>query len=154
MASRWRDEDSECSDTSLASTQDSEPADDYTVECVVARRPDGDGDYEYLVRWEGYPEHSFASEQAVKELWRERLQAERRGKTPPFDLDGWERDQYDREAAAERRRAKRRKERARRKAAKSKRARLTPKKRKLDTSSETHHSPVRRIRGQIRQSQI
>ncbi|KAK8169617.1 hypothetical protein IWX90DRAFT_430427 [Phyllosticta citrichinensis] len=146
MASKWRDDDSECSDTSLASTQESEPADDYIVECVVARRPDGDGDYEYLVRWEGYPEHrntwepvsSFASDQAVKELWRERLQAERRGKTPPFDLDGWERDQYDREAAAERRRAKRRKERARREAAKSKRARLTPKKRKPDTSSEAH----------------
>ncbi|KAK7557117.1 hypothetical protein BKA81DRAFT_380648 [Phyllosticta paracitricarpa] len=147
MPSTWRDDTSECSDISLASTVESEPAEDYIVDCVVARRPDGDGDYEYLVRWEGYPEHrntwepvsSFLSEQAVKELWKERLQNERLGKTPPFDLDAWERDQYERQLAAERRKEERRKKRAD-KAAKAKRAINVPEKRKLDASpSGTHH---------------
>ncbi|KAK8220658.1 hypothetical protein IWZ01DRAFT_14692 [Phyllosticta capitalensis] len=154
MSPTWADDASDCSDISLTSTIESEPADDYDVDCIIARSPDDDGDFSYLVRWEGYPDHrntwepveSFASKEAVDQLWQERLEAEMAGRTPPFDVDAWQKDQNQRQIAKERRKEKRRQKRAKKRAGRLSIARNVPEKRIPSALSTVPDHPINKRR--------
>ena len=81
---------------SLTSTINSEPQDQYFIDRILAER-EQDGETQYLVAWEGYPEDrhtweplaSFTSTQPIHD-WREDRMRVTRGLNQPFDVTAWE----------------------------------------------------------------
>ena len=97
IGSREMSDDDDADTVSVTSTVLSEQKDNYPLEGILAEREGGDGEPEYLVKWEGYPEERntwekremFQADQTFLE-WEAQKMRITRGLIQPFNLDAFD----------------------------------------------------------------
>ncbi|KAF2146018.1 uncharacterized protein K452DRAFT_355495 [Aplosporella prunicola CBS 121167] len=103
------------SDISLTSTVQSEPQDEYDVDCIVAETVTDDGDKRYLVKWQGYDHHRNTWEGLTSfngrtplDNWEFSQTEIAKGLKEPFNVEEWEKGQRQLAEESQRRKALRR----------------------------------------------